>query len=119
MKYLALIYTDQNADMSATTAQQQEVIAEYGAYEGWLATQQAGKKIAGEALLPTTTAKTIRTRGGKITITDGPFAETKEHLGGFYLFEAASLEEAIELAKGIPSAKIGSVEVRPIMAFEG
>ena len=116
MKYLALIYTDEKADMAATPAQQQEVIGEYGAYEGWLA-QKPGKKIAGEALLPTSTAKTIRTRNGKTTITDGPFAETKEHLGGFYLFEAASLEEAIELSKGIPSAKVGSIEVRAIMTF--
>ena len=117
MKYLALIYADESLDKDATPAQQKAVIDEYGVYEGWLATKP-GKRLGGEALLPTSTAKTIRIRDGKTTITDGPFAETKEHLGGFYLLEADSLEEAIELAQAIPSAKVGCVEVRPIMTFD-
>src|SRR5262245_38642399 len=118
MKYLALIYTDENQDMAAPQEKQQEILNEYIAYEGWLAQKQAGKKIAGDALLPTATAKTIRVRNGNATVTDGPFAETKEHLGGYYLFDAKNIEEAIELAKGIPSAKVGCVEVRPIMVFD-
>lgn len=117
MKYLALIYTDEKIDLAATPEQQQAVMTDYGAYEAWLA-EKPGKKLAGEALLPTMTAKTLRVRGGKTTVTDGPFAETKEHLGGFYMYEAKDIEEAIALAERIPGAKTGCIEVRPIMVFE-
>ena len=77
-----------------------------------------GKLVAGEALQPTPTATTVRVRNGKISTTDGPFVETKEQLGGFYLIEARDLNDAIQVASKIPSARLGSVEVRPIMEFE-
>src|SRR5262245_9801110 len=101
MKYLALIYDDEAAIASATPEQQKEVFDDYVAYEGWLATEQKGKKLAGEALQPTTTATTIRIRNGKRMMTDGPFAETREALGGFYMFEAKDLDEAIKLSEKI------------------
>jgi hypothetical protein len=75
--------------------------------------------IAGEALLPVNTATTVRVRNGKLSTTDGPFAETKEQLGGFYMIDARDLNEAIQVASRIPSAKTGSIEVRPIMVFDG
>lgn len=77
-----------------------------------------GKKLAGEALQPTLTATTIKVRGGTRSITDGPFAETREQLGGFYMFEAKDLDEALRLAERIPDAKYGCVEVRPVMEIE-
>jgi hypothetical protein len=76
-----------------------------------------GKWLAGEALQPTSAATTVRMRAGKLVTTDGPFAETKEQLGGFYLIEAADLNEAIRIAARIPGAKTGSVEVRPVVTF--
>ena len=118
MKYLALIYEDEKLMASATPEVQQALYNDYVAYEGWLAQAMAGKKIAGEALQPTTTATTIRVRDGKRLITDGPFAETREALGGFYLYEAKDLDEAIKIAEKIPTAKTGSIEVRPIMDFQ-
>ena len=118
MKYLALIYSSEKEEMARGDAYQQTVIDEYMAYGGWLETEHKGKKLAGEALTPANTATTIRVRDGKRTVTDGPFAETREQLGGFYLFEAANLDEAIELAARIPTAKVGSIEVRPVMTFD-
>lgn len=79
---------------------------------------KGGKLLAGEALLPVHTATTLRVRNGKLTTTDGPFAETKEQLGGFYLIEANDLNEAIQIAARIPSARIGSIEVRPVRVFD-
>ena len=78
-------------------------------------TKAAGQYIAGEALQPTSTATTVRVRDGKAVTTDGPFAETKEQLGGFYMVEAEDLDVAIALAQKIPGARYGCVEVRPIM----
>ena len=74
-----------------------------------------GNYIAGEALQPVSTATTVRVKNGKTLTTDGPFAETREQLGGFYLVEAKDLDEAIDLAARIPSARVGTIEVRPIM----
>jgi hypothetical protein len=88
----------------------------YYAFSNELST--AGANLGGEALLPTTSAKSVRIRDGQTLATDGPFAETKEQLGGFYLVEAASEEEAIQWAAKIPGAKVGTVEVRPLMLFE-
>ena len=79
--------------------------------------RKSGLLIAAEALQPVETATTVRVRNGKMSITDGPFAETKEQLGGFYLIEANDMDDAIQVAAKIPSAKLGSVEVRPIMDF--
>jgi hypothetical protein len=80
--------------------------------------KKSGHYIGGEALQPTQTATTVRLRNGKMSSTDGPFAETKEQLGGYYLINARDLNDAIQVASKIPSAKLGSIEVRPIMEFD-
>jgi len=80
--------------------------------------RESGKVVAGDALMPTESATTVHIREGKMVTTDGPFAETKEQLGGYYLLECVDLDEAIELGSQIPSAKWGSIEVRPIMVFD-
>ena len=79
--------------------------------------RESGHCVASEALEPVTTAKTVRVRNGKVSVTDGPFAETKEQLGGFYLIDARDLNDAIQVASRIPSARLGSVEVRPVVDF--
>jgi hypothetical protein len=119
MKYLALIYVSEKEQMAKGEDHFGHLIGEYAEYETWLAKEKAGKKLAGEALQSIGTATSIRVRDGKRTVTDGPFAETKEQLGGFYYFEAKDLDEALELAARIPDAKYGTVEVRPVMVFEG
>jgi hypothetical protein len=80
--------------------------------------QKSGHYLGGNALQPTQTATTVRVRNGKLSSTDGPFAETKEQLGGYYLVEAKDLNEAIQIAGRIPSARFGSIEVRPIQEFD-
>ena len=115
MKYLCLIYEDENIWATMPKADSDRMMADYGALTGDLRT--SGKLVAGEALQPTTTATTVRVRSGKTLTTDGPFAETKEQLGGFYLVDAKDLNDAIQIAARIPSAKTGSIEVRPIMNF--
>jgi hypothetical protein len=82
------------------------------------AIRKSGQYLGGEALQPVSTATTVRVRNGRTSTTDGPFAETKEQLGGFYLIEARDLNDAIQVAARIPSARLGCVEVRPIMEFE-
>ena len=115
MRYLALIYADESTYSKQTEADTQ---AEYQAYMKYTADgREAGVIKAGEALQPTHTATTVRVRGGKLGTTDGPFAETKEQLGGFYLLECANLDDAIAWAAKIPGAKNGCIEVRPIMEF--
>ena len=113
MQYLFLIYL---AEQGAETARDDEVMASelaaYGAFT--VETRRRNQFIAGEALEPTATATSIRVRDGNVAVTDGPFAETKEALGGFYLLECADLDEAIEMAAKIPAAKRGTIEVRPI-----
>lgn len=89
------------------------VFEEYMKFTGDI--RKAGNYVAGEALEPSTTATTVRVRNGKPVTTDGPFAETREQLGGFYLIEAKDLDEAIAIASRIPSARTGSIEVRAIM----
>lgn len=117
MKYLLLIYTSEaeDAKRASDAAAGAAVMAEYMTYTEDL--NKAGKMVAGEALQPTMTATTVRIRDGKTQTTDGPFAETKEQLGGFYLVEAKDLDEAISWGSRIPGAKWGSVEVRPIIDF--
>ncbi len=113
MKYLLMIYTNEANGASATREQQMAVMAEYNLF-----TQQLNEHksyLGGEALTPTSMATTVRVRDGKRSITDGPFAETKEQLGGYYLIEASDLNGAIEAASMCPGAKYGSVELRPIM----
>jgi hypothetical protein len=115
MRYLCLIYENEKGWESLPPGEMEAIMNEYFAFTGDI--QKNGKYVAGEALQPTTTATTVRVRNGKVSTTDGPFAETKEQLGGFYLIEAKDLNDAIQVASRIPSARFGSVEVRPIMDF--
>jgi hypothetical protein len=113
MEYLLLIYEDERRFATATPDDFQAEMAAYQAFG-----QEFGGAIkGGNALQATSTAKTIRTRNGKPMVTDGPFAETKEQLGGYYLVEANSPEEAAAMASKIPGAQSGCVEVRPIQKF--
>ena len=115
MKYLLTIYSDEAADARKTPAEQKE---EYGAYYAFTnEVSEAGAMVASEALHPTTTATTVRVRDGKLLTTDGPFAETKEALGGFYLLDCKNLDEAIHWASKIPGARNGSIEIRPVVDF--
>jgi hypothetical protein len=116
MKYLLLIYGDETIDANATEAEQQALMAEYDVFTNEIRERKVYE--SGEALHPTSTATTVRVRGGKTLTTDGPFAETKEQLGGFYIIDCKDLDEAIEIAAKIPNARNGSVEVRPVMIFE-
>ncbi len=112
MRYLCLIYDDEKKWASMSKSEQDAGIAEYGAFT--TAVKQSGQYLAAERLQPIQTATTVRVRNGKPSTTDGPYAETKEQLGGFYLINAKDLNDAIQVASRIPSAKWGSVEVRPI-----
>jgi len=110
MEYLLLIYEDEKRFSKSYPE------AEMGEYRAF-GKEFAGAIKGGHALQPTRTATTVRVREGKRLTTDGPFAETKEQLGGFYLVEARDLDEAIAIAAKIPGARFGSIEVRPIMKF--
>ena len=115
MRYLCLIYDEEKSYTSMSKAETDAFMGEYfGFTEG---IKKSGHYLGGEALKPVHTATTVRIRNGKMSTTDGPFAETKEQLGGFYLIEARDLNDAIQIAAKIPSARIGSVEVRPIENF--
>ena len=113
MQYLALIYSDETFDDGPV----EELLAEYQQFTD--RALAAGVMLGGNALELTNTATTVRMRAGELLLSDGPFAETKEQLGGYYLFECANLDEAISWAKQIPSARYGSIEVRPIMPTDG
>ncbi len=116
MRYMMLIYGNEANAATASPADQQ---AEMNAYNDFTQlVQNRGAFLAGEALHPTSSATTLRVRDGKIISTDGPFAETKEQLGGFYMLQCANLDEAIELAAKIPGAKHGSIEIRPVDEWE-
>lgn len=115
MKYLCLIYENEKAYESVTPGDMEAIMNEYFTFTEDI--QKNGKYVAGEALQPTVTATTVRVRNGKVSTTDGPFAETKEQLGGFYMIEAKDLNDAIQVASRIPGAKYGSVEVRPVVDF--
>jgi len=117
MLYALLIY-DRETDWDAMPeAMKGALFAEYGAFTKSIV--DSGHFKGGEALQPIRTATTIRVREGKTLTTDGPFAETREQLGGFYLVEAKDLDEALSIAARIPSAKVGCVEVRPILPSPG
>jgi hypothetical protein len=116
-KYAILIYGDETAGAEATPEQQKEIMDMWWAYEEELQ-KQPGLRLAGEALQPTSTATTVQERDGKRMTTDGPFAETKEQLGGFYLIDVKDLDEAIEWAFKCPGAASGTLEVRPVQEFE-
>ena len=111
MRYLLLIYA-QEVDEPPPPEVQASEHAKYAKFTGDV--KRRGLFLAGEALNPTSTATTVRIVGGDVVATDGPFAETKEALGGFYLIDARDLDEAIEVAAQIPAAAYGSIEVRPI-----
>lgn len=110
MQYLLLIYEDEKRFASGYP---KDELNEYRAF----GKGHAGAIKGGNALQPTGTAKTVRVRNGEAIHTDGPFAETKEQLGGYYLIDASSVEEAASIAAGIPGARFGSIEVRPILTF--
>jgi hypothetical protein len=112
MKYLCLIYDDEKMMAARPQADSDAMMGEYHAYTE--AIKKSGHYVGGEALQPVHSATTLRVRSGKLSTTDGPFAETKEQLGGFYLIEARDLNDAIQVASRIPSVKTGSIEVRPI-----
>ena len=109
MKYLCLVYGDERA---------METVDDRHCLAFDQSVRASGHCIASEALQPVATATTVRVRNGKVSTTDGPFAETKEQLGGFYMIEARDLNDAIQVASRIPSARLGSIEVRPVMVFE-
>jgi len=115
MKYLCLIYDDEKKMATMSKDEGEAFMGEYFAFTEGI--KQSGHYLGGNALQPVNTATTVRTRGGKLSTTDGPFAETKEQLGGYYLIEARDLNDALQVAAKIPSAKTGSVEVRPIQEF--
>jgi hypothetical protein len=116
VQYMLLIYGDQSARPSMTEEEMNQIFQAYMTYTEEL--QNSGKMVAGDALQPTDTATTVRVRNDETLTTDGPFAETKEQLGGYYLVDVDSLDEALEWAARIPGAKHGSIEVRPVMVFE-
>ena len=105
MKYLCLVYLDENR-LGEVRDSECKVCSD--------GLRESGHQIAAEALQSVHTATTVRVRNGKLSVTDGPFAETKEQLAGFYLVDARDLNEAIQLASKIPPARVGSIEVRPV-----
>jgi hypothetical protein len=115
MRYTLLIYGEETGGADASPDQLQQMMDEYRAYEAWL--EERGVKRAGEALQDTTQATTVRVRDEGAMTTDGPFAETKEQLGGFYLLECDNLDDALEAARRCPGSKYGSIEVRPVFDF--
>jgi hypothetical protein len=115
MRYMLLIYGDETTLGQGSEAEQQAGMEKWNAYTESL--RSAGAMQAGEALQPTATATTVRANGGETLVTDGPFAETKEQLGGYYLLDVANLDEAIKWAEQCPGAASGSIELRPVMEF--
>ena len=116
MQYLLLIYGDQNGWESMSEEERSQVFQAYGTFTQEL--EDSGSMVGGNALQPTDTATTVRVRNDETLTTDGPFAETKEQLGGYYLVDVNSIDEALEWASKIPGARHGSIEVRPVMVFE-
>lgn len=116
MKYIALIYSAPGSSPGFGTPEFGPFMAAYQAANARFA--QDGVLVAGEALEASSTATTLRIRDGRTETLDGPFAESKEQLGGFYIFDCASLDDALRYAAMIPTATYGSVEVRPIQVFE-
>jgi hypothetical protein len=115
MKYLCLIYENEKGWEQMPKDQADAVMGEYFAFTDGI--RKTGQYVAGDALHPTHTATTVRVRDGKTLTTDGPFAETKEQLGGYYLIDAKDLDEAIQVASKIPSARWGAIEIRPVVDF--
>ena len=116
MRYLCLIYDEEKKINAMSKADADAFMGEYFSFTDGI--QKSGHYLAGEALQPTSTATTVRVRNGKVSTTDGPFAETKEQLGGYYLINAKDLNDAIQVASKIPSAKLGTIEIRPVVEFD-
>jgi len=116
MKYAFTIYRDEAAQQNASPEEMQQMSRAYADVTQEM--DQKGAFLAGDALYPTQTATTVRVRDGERSVSDGPFAETKEQLGGFYVLECKDLDEAIEWAAKIPGSHHGSVEIRPVMVFD-
>jgi hypothetical protein len=112
MQYLLLIYSNEKEIAALNSAERTSMTAEYTEFTKGII--QAGQFKAGDRLKPTSAATTVRVRNGQAVTTDGPFAETREQLGGYYLVDAKNLDEAIAIATRIPGARVGSIEVRPI-----
>jgi hypothetical protein len=117
MKFLLTIYGEESGWGDASPEEIGQVMAAYEAFGR--AAAEAGVLVGGEGLQPTSTATTVRVRDGETLTTDGPFAETREQLGGYYLLDSSDLDDAIAWAARIPGAQNGSVEVRPVMNYEG
>jgi hypothetical protein len=115
MQYMVLIYVNEAALAAASEADTGQMMAAYGAYTE--AMVKAGAMVGGNRLHPSTAASTVRSAGGKTQVLDGPYAETKEQLGGYYIVEAPDLEGALSWAERCPGAATGAVEVRPIWAM--
>src|SRR5271170_649369 len=116
MQYLLMIYRSEAELNKMNPAERQKMTAEYGTFTQSII--QSGHFKAGNGLQPSTTATTVRVRDGKVMTTDGPFAETREQLGGYYLVEAKDLDTALTIAARIPGAKAGAIEVRPVMVYK-
>ena len=116
MRYLCLIYDEEKKLGAMSKGESDAFMGEYFAFTEDI--KKSGHYLGGNALQPVNTATSVRVRSGKMSTTDGPFAETKEQLGGYYLIEAKDLNDALQVASRIPSAKLGTVEVRPIQEFE-
>jgi hypothetical protein len=117
MQYMLLIYGEESLWQGRSEDEVKELTAGYGRLSGEL--RGEGKLLAGDELAPTATATTVQVRNGDTIVSDGPFAATKEVLGGYYLVEAESLDEAIEWASKIPDARDGKIEIRPIVDHSG
>ena len=115
MQCLLLIYENEQIGAKMSKAEGDKFMQEYFAFTNHI--KEKKNYLSGEALQPTSTATTVRVRDGKAVTTDGPFAETREQLGGFYMIEAKDLDEARAIAARIPSARHGSIEVRPVVKF--
>jgi hypothetical protein len=117
MQYILLIYNNEAEAVARPEPEANKIFGEYMEFSA--AIRKSGHMLAGEPLEPTSTATTVRVKNGKTLRTDGPFAETREQLGGYYLIEAKDLDEAVAIAARIPDARYGSIEVRPIMKIPG
>jgi hypothetical protein len=113
MKYMLLVYHDEQSWSTIGESERQQIYADYRKLREEL--QNSGRFVTGSQLQPISTATSVRVRDGKELITDGPFAETHEQLGGYFLVEAENLDEATSIAARIPSAKMGTIEVRPLV----
>jgi len=115
VKYLLMVYANEAAESAATDADTAEMLAAYGAYAGAMA--QAGVMVGGERLHPTEMATSVRVKGGKTEVLNGPYADTREQLGGYFMIDVPDLDAALHWAARCPSAAHGTIEVRPIWAM--